>query len=1375
MADDITLVELTAEDHLEMAKLLLEKGARAERLNLRLAQNLREVGADASLLLPCFVRHASLPDVRECIDAGCLDINAEIHLGHETTRVISTFRDCIDSVIELMWEGARCESLAIGGSSALQDFSRDRQNVHTSLTNKALCRNVQAAYETLEGFSLEESQTLLELETELENKNIPDSFWQQVRKSHERWKKMLQKTISAAEYDALVAEAQARLLEIWDPAKLQEVYDRYIDGDHATYCVNKLRGLLFQALTKEFGDDLAKLRAEEEHDDTQLRGLIQDLGDVAEIFTRVCADHTVEVVDPVWSQRIEDTTCAVETVEEANTKQLSLILSALSETLFFRLFKVDMQAKCQYDFEKQRWLDDDFLDLGGEAQDSSDIAGGAPPGSSGAERGGSAAARERGTSKGGAEVGSGTEWEDDLDGADDEDLDLDDDDDSDAHSTSTDRGEDVDNQPRRSTDTREKVDEPFECGGAEQVGGGVAQLMQKPDNLMTSEAKKPSKSACTVEAEEAPAFADPAVDRVKTQAERTFSHAVTASNCAEDAPEFWLDMCAKVGEAGSRAEFINLKKNPETNTGYNGRHIWEAMYSENCFSHERMMKKNTGSDDHSHMADWDNTTAAALAAFRSGATNSGTAKGGVGGSNAVALASADDGRCFEERVLYRLLSGLHSCTTISILYNFYPPQTQTGESASASAISWGKNPGPFMQVFARHPERLKNLYFAFIVLLRATKKAGNFLSTYKWQTGDALEDGKIRELVQRLLDSDKLGSFCASAFGGFDERSMFLSTHVSRREFKKGFQRISALMSCVKCNRCRLHGKLHILGIGAALKILLLTEELLPNSLSREEVVALFNTLHAFSESLIHATELLSLYQWASRSAGAGGVGEMKTEGSGAGGEAEKEDDEDEDDGEDAAEDGVTAEPRGEDGLEEGEDVETVSELLTRAGGNLDRALTRIQADAAGPDLRGRAMENKSSGPAATTRAADAQLLANLQNDVAHALAGSSVTSSPAQLSTDLVVVGSGLAGMTTALTALEGGASVVLLEKEPRFGGNTGKASSGINGALMWGELEDSRVGEKDSLEAFVQDTMRSGGGRAVPSRVQKLVAESDAALKWLQKAGVDIGLKAVLGGHSAPRTYRPATGNFIGTEVVMVLDKRLREFAGSGQLTILTDARAEGLLTEFGLLGATPTAEDEDEPSPSYRVIGVHGKLQNQSRSFRVLAEHTVLATGGFGHDHAKKGSLLWEHRPDLKKFPTTLGQWTTGDGIKMILALPGTALVDMEYVQVHPTGFVDPKEPAAATKTLAAEVLRGVGGILLNEDGERFCDELGTRQYVVDRMLEQTKHKEARSARSIKQERQQIFVEKNSPKYYSGRKEKESQSYVGSKNQQRGAFEA
>jgi len=86
---------------------------------------------------------------------------------------------------------------------------------------------------------------------------------------------------------------------------------------------------------------------------------------------------------------------------------------------------------------------------------------------------------------------------------------------------------------------------------------------------------------------------------------------------------------------------------------------------------------------------------------------------------------------------------------------------------------------------------------------------------------------------------------------------------------------------------------------------------------------------------------------------------------------------------------------------------------------------------------------------------------------------------------------------------------------------------------------------------------------------------------------------------------------------------------------------------------------------------------------------------------------------------KFPTTNGPHCTGDGIKMANAIGG-ALADMEYVQVHPTGLVDPKDPDNKVKNLAAEALRGVGAIMLNEKGERFVDELQRRDFVSNTML-------------------------------------------------------
>ena len=116
-------------------------------------------------------------------------------------------------------------------------------------------------------------------------------------------------------------------------------------------------------------------------------------------------------------------------------------------------------------------------------------------------------------------------------------------------------------------------------------------------------------------------------------------------------------------------------------------------------------------------------------------------------------------------------------------------------------------------------------------------------------------------------------------------------------------------------------------------------------------------------------------------------------------------------------------------------------------------------------------------------------------------------------------------------------------------------------------------------------------------------------------------------------------------------------------------------------------------------------------------------VLATGGYAADFDDVNSLLKKHRPDLMHLPTTNGDHCTGDGQKMVASIGGK-LIDLEKVQVHPTGLVDPKEPDAKVKFLAAEALRGVGGLLLDNEGNRFADELGHRDYVTGRMWDNNK---------------------------------------------------
>lgn len=129
---------------------------------------------------------------------------------------------------------------------------------------------------------------------------------------------------------------------------------------------------------------------------------------------------------------------------------------------------------------------------------------------------------------------------------------------------------------------------------------------------------------------------------------------------------------------------------------------------------------------------------------------------------------------------------------------------------------------------------------------------------------------------------------------------------------------------------------------------------------------------------------------------------------------------------------------------------------------------------------------------------------------------------------------------------------------------------------------------------------------------------------------------------------------------------------------------------------------------------VTGVTYEYNGESHTAEGVV---VLATGGYAADFSDS-SLLKQHRPDTFGLSSTNGAHATGDGQKMLMDI-GANGIDMDKVQVHPTGLVDPKDPEAKFKFLAAEALRGEGGLLLNSDGQRFSDELGHRDYVSGQM--------------------------------------------------------
>ena len=289
------------------------------------------------------------------------------------------------------------------------------------------------------------------------------------------------------------------------------------------------------------------------------------------------------------------------------------------------------------------------------------------------------------------------------------------------------------------------------------------------------------------------------------------------------------------------------------------------------------------------------------------------------------------------------------------------------------------------------------------------------------------------------------------------------------------------------------------------------------------------------------------------------------------------------------------------------------------------------------------------------------------------------------ELEPDAIIIGSGLAGMTVAIRVLDRGGTVVIIEKEHTLGGNSMKASSGINAA---------------SDESFYNDTLKSAGNSAQPEMISILVSNSNEALTWLQERfDISLDLVSQLGGHVVPRTHRPSQGGSVGFSIMQALEKAVREY--EDKATILVDTQVTSLVT----------VQDQ--------VVGVVMKDNSDSSVERRLhGTNVVLATGGFA---ANRNPILQGYRPDLVKIPATAGNFSTGDGIVMAKRL-GASLVDMDKVQLHPTGFVDPKDPTESNKILAAEVLRGVGGVLLNSQGARFCNELGTRDYIIKQMQSQ-----------------------------------------------------
>merc|ERR1712157_541558 len=236
---------------------------------------------------------------------------------------------------------------------------------------------------------------------------------------------------------------------------------------------------------------------------------------------------------------------------------------------------------------------------------------------------------------------------------------------------------------------------------------------------------------------------------------------------------------------------------------------------------------------------------------------------------------------------------------------------------------------------------------------------------------------------------------------------------------------------------------------------------------------------------------------------------------------------------------------------------------------------------------------------------------------------------------------------------------------------------------------------GIDDSVELFTSDTLKGGAKRPEVARV--LCYESGPGVDWLvDKFELDLSLIARLGGHSMPRTHR-GKERFPGMTITYALMQAFEKIAETSEKArIINKATVTKLLQANG---------------------GVVGCLWEKAGTCYKEYGPVILCSGGFGADFGSD-SLLAKYRPDLLHLPTTNGEHCTGDAIKMGEKL-GAEAIDLEWVQVHPTGLVKPDDPDAKVKFLAAEALRGVGGLVFDANGNRFANELGRRDYVTGEM--------------------------------------------------------
>ena len=366
--------------------------------------------------------------------------------------------------------------------------------------------------------------------------------------------------------------------------------------------------------------------------------------------------------------------------------------------------------------------------------------------------------------------------------------------------------------------------------------------------------------------------------------------------------------------------------------------------------------------------------------------------------------------------------------------------------------------------------------------------------------------------------------------------------------------------------------------------------------------------------------------------------------------------------------------------------------------------------------------------------AAAALTAAGLNPDDYKTAVESDATAEDSTVDADVVVVGAGGAGMTAAITAAAEGKTVVILESQSMVGGNSVRATGGMNAGKtvyqdenefgesagvektlktaaekyadnetitalaktvseQWAAYQANPTGYFDSVELMELDTMIGGKGINDPELVETLCANSADAIDWLDEHGITLHNVSSFGGASVKRIHRPVNAEGKTVSVGSYMIPLLEENCEKAGVKMMLDTTATEILT------------DANGAAVGVKATGASGE------TVTVNAKAVVLATGGFGANL----DMVVKYKPELKGFMTTNAPGIQGQGIEMAQAI-GAATVDMDQIQIHPT-------VEANTAALITEGLRGDGAILINEEGQRFIDEVGTRDVVSAAEIAQT----------------------------------------------------